>query len=77
MIAVKKEVPSVVDTAGGKVDGLEEHEGRIAHNWVKLTTKVARTSLQLYFWHSSGWTARNEALMEAVISTQWTRHTRG
>ena len=41
MIAVKKEVLSVVDVAGGKVERLEENEAGIAQIWVKLQRWIA------------------------------------
>ena len=33
MIAVNKEVASVVDTTGGKVESFEEHEGELSEGW--------------------------------------------
>ena len=63
MIAGKKS--SLVDTIGGKVEGLEENEGRIVQIWVNC--KGGLQLFAVYFWYSEGWTTRNEVLMDAVV----------
>ena len=68
-------------TSGGAVLGAEEeaiepipgNEGRIAQAWVNVRGGLRIFSV--YFWHSEGWTSRNEALLEAVLKrTPTTKH---
>ena len=62
-----------VDSNLGAVEGAEEtaiesipgNEGRIAQAWVNV--RGGLRVLSVYFWHSEGWTPRNEALLEAVL----------
>ena len=42
------------------------NEGRIAQAWVNVRGGMRVFSVS--FWHSEGWTPRNEALMEAVMN---------
>ena len=59
-----------VDSNLGAVIGKEErtvmsNEGLIAQAWVHV--RGGMRVFAVYFWHSEGWTPRNEALMEAVV----------
>ena len=70
-----------VDSNQGTVVGAEEvailsisgNEGRIAQELVNVREGLRIFSV--YFWHSEGWTPRNEALLEAVLKeARTTRH---
>ena len=50
---------------GGAIDSIPGNEGRIAQAWVNVRGGLRVFSV--YFWHSEGWTPRNEALPEAVV----------
>ena len=63
----EREVPGIESIPG--------NEGRIAHAWVNVRGGLRIFSV--YFWHSEGWTPRNEALLEAVRSKQEQQDTRG
>ena len=49
----------------GAIDSISGDEGRIAQAWVNVRRGLRVFSV--YFWHSEGWTPRNEALLEAVV----------
>ena len=70
-----------VDSNLGAVVGAEEeatesipgNEGRIAQARVNVRGELRVFSV--HFWHSEGWTPRNEALLEAVVNqAKGTRH---
>ena len=55
------------------IDSIPGNEGRIAQAWVNVRGGLRVFSV--YFWHSEGWTSRNEALLEAVVrQAKVTRH---
>ena len=56
----------------GAIASIPGNEGRIAQAWVNGGGGLRVFSV--YFWHSEGWTTRNEALLEAVIKQAITRH---
>ena len=57
----------------GGIDSTPGNEGRIAQAWVHVRGGLRIFSV--YFWHSKGWTPRNEALLEAVArQATVTRH---
>ena len=69
----KMEVASVADAAGGNVESLEEHEGRLAH--FGLNCKGGLQKFTVCIWHSECWIAGNEALLEAeILNTRDTPH---
>ena len=49
----------------GAVVSIPGNEGRTAQAWVN--TRGSLRVFSVYFWHSEGWTPRNEALLEAVV----------
>ena len=48
------------------MESVVDNDGRIVHFGVSC--KEWLKHFEVYVWHSEGWTARNEALSEAVIS---------
>ena len=62
-----------IDSNLGAVVEAEEGTGRIAQSCVNV--RGGLRIFLVYFWHSEGWTSRNEALLEAVLKrTQTTKH---
>ena len=58
---------------GVAVAAIPDNEGRITQAWANV--RGGRRAFSLYFWHSEGWTPRNEALLEAVSKrARVTRH---
>ena len=43
------------------MESIPGNEGRIAQAWVNVRGRIANV-FSAYFWHSEGWTLRNEAL---------------
>ena len=57
----------------GRLDSIPGDEGRITQAWVNVRGGLRVFSV--YFWHSEGWTPRNEALLDAVLrQAKVTRH---
>ena len=72
-VAVDSNLGAVVGAEEGAIDSIPGNEGRIAQAWVNVRGGLRVFSV--YFWHSEGWTPRNEALLEAVVKqTRATRH---
>ena len=72
-VAVDSNLGAVVGAQEGATDSISGNEGRIAQAWVNVRGGVRVFSV--HFWHSDGWTTRNEALLEAVVKqAQTTRH---
>ena len=64
---------AVVGVEEGAIGSIPGNEGRIAQVWVNVRGGLRVFSV--YFWHSEGWTPRNEALLEAVLKqARTTRH---
>ena len=57
-------ISAVITVEGGKVDTLEENEGRFAEAWV--TCRRVLACFVICFWHSEVWTLRNEELERIV-----------
>ena len=58
---------------GGAIGSIPGNEGGIARAWVNVRGGLRVFSV--YFWHSEGWTPRNEALLGAVLKrARTTRH---
>ena len=59
---------AVVGTKEGAVESIPGDEGRV-------NVRGGLRVFSMYFWHSEGWTPRNEALLEAVVKhARTTRH---
>ena len=72
-IAVDSNMGAVVGAEDGTIDSITGNEERIAQAWVNVRGGLRVFSV--FFWHSEGWTPRNEALLEAVVKqAQPTRH---
>ena len=57
----------------GAIESIPGNDGRIAQAWVNVRGGLRIFSV--YFWHSEGWTPRNEAIMEAVLKrARTTKH---
>ena len=50
------------------MESVEEHEGIIVQVWMNCEGELH--IFAVYFWHSEGWTTRNEALLEAIVRTR-------
>ena len=61
-VAVDSNLGAVVGAEDGAIDSIPGNEGRIAKAWVNVRGGL-RVFL-VYFWHSEGWTPRNEALLQ-------------
>ena len=64
-VAVDSNLGAVLGEEEGAIDSIPGNEGRIAQEWVNVRGGLRVFSV--YFWHSEGWTPRNEALLEAVM----------
>ena len=64
-IAVDSNLGAVVGEEEGAVESIPSNEGRITQAWVNV--RGGMRIFAVYFWHSEGWTLRNEALLEAVL----------
>ena len=71
VVAIDSNLGAVVG-AEGAIESIQGNEGRIAQAWVNVRGGLRIFSV--YFWHSEGWTSRNEALLEAVLKTGTTKH---
>ena len=72
-VADDSNLGAVVGVEEGAIGSIPGNEGRIVQSWVNARGGLRVCSV--YFWHSEGWTPRNEALMEAVLKqARTTRH---
>ena len=72
-VAVDSNWGVVVGAEEGAIKSIPGNEGRIAQAW--LNVRGGLRVFPVYFWHSEGWTPRNEALLEAVVKqAKTTRH---
>ena len=72
-VAVDSNLGAIVGAEEGAIESIPGNEGRIAQAWVNVRGGLRIFSV--YFWHSEGWTPRNEALLEAVLKrARTTRH---
>ena len=72
-VAVDRNLGGVVGAEEGAIESIPGNEGRIAQAWVNVGGGLRVFSV--YFWHSEGWTSRNEALLEVVVrQAKVTRH---
>ena len=72
-MAVDSNLGAVVGAEEEAIESIPGNEGRIAQAWVNVRGGLRIFSV--YFWHSDGWTSRNEALLEAVLKrTRITKH---
>ena len=65
MVAVANHHTAVVSTGGGEMESEEESEGIISELWVECQERLH--IFVMYFWHSEGWSMRNEEVMSAVL----------
>ena len=63
-VAVDSNLGVVVGETERAVASIPGNEGRITQVWVNV--RGGKRAFSVYFWHSEGWTPRNEALLEAV-----------
>ena len=66
-VAVGSNLGTVVGAEGAS-ESIPGKEGRIAQAWV--TVSGGSRVFSVYFWHSEGWTPRNEVLLEAVLKQE-------
>ena len=60
-------------TEEGAFESMPGNEGRLAQAWVNV--RGGMRVFSVHFWHSEGWTPRNEALLEAAVKkVEATRH---
>ena len=72
-VAIDSSLGAVVGAEEGTIESIPGNEGIIAQAWVNVRGGLRVFSV--YFWHSEGWTPRNEALLEAVLKrARTTRH---
>ena len=64
-VAIDSNLGSVVGAEEGAIESIPGNEGRIAQAWVNVRGGLRIFSV--YFWHSEGWSSRNEVLLEAVL----------
>ena len=64
-IAIDSNLRAVVGGKEGAVASIPGNEGRITQAWVNVRGCIRVFSEN--FWHSEGWSSRNEALLEAVL----------
>ena len=74
MIAANSHVPIVVEQNGGTVDAGEEHQGMIAKMCIQWQGGLS--VFAVWFWHTEGWTPRNEDILEAVLKVSSARNPR-
>ena len=73
MVAIDSNLGAVVGAEEGAIESIPGNEGRIAQAWVNVRGGLRIFSV--YFWHSEGWSSRNEALLEAVLKrSRTTKH---
>ena len=63
-VAVDSSLGAVVGAEEGATESIPGNEGRIAQTWVNVGGGGSRV-FSVYFWHSEGWTPRNEGLAES------------
>ena len=64
-MAVDSNLGAVLGAEEGTIVSISGNEGRIAQAWVNVRGGLRVFSM--YFWHSEGWTPRNEAVLAAVL----------
>ena len=64
-VAVDSNLEAVIGKEEGAVASIPGNEGRLAQAWVN--DREGLRVFAVHFWHSEGWTPRNEALLEAVL----------
>ena len=71
-MAVDRNLRAVVGVEEGAIVSIPGNAGRIVQAWVNV--RGGLRIFAVYFWHSEGWTPRNEALLEAVLKQARTTH---
>ena len=60
-VAIDSNARAVVGAEEGAIESIPGNEGRTAQAWVNVRGRLR--SFSVHFWHSEGWTPRNEATM--------------
>ena len=63
-VAIDSNLGAAVGEKEGAVTSVPGNEGRIAQVWVNVRGEVRMCA---YFWHTEGWTKRNEAILGEVL----------
>ena len=72
-VAVGSNLGAVVGKKEGTVMSIPGNEGRSAKVWVNVRGGMLMSAA--YFWHTDGWSPRNEAILEAVLKrARTTKH---
>ena len=72
-VAVDSNFGADVGAEEGAIESIQGNEGRIARAWANV--RGGMRIISVYFWHSEGWSSRNEALLEAVLKrARTTKH---
>ena len=72
-VATDSNPGAVVGAEEGAIESIPGNEGRITQAWVNVRGGLC--VFTVHFWHSEGWTLRNEALLEAVLKrTRTSKH---
>ena len=72
-VAIDSNLRAVVEAEEGAIESIPGNDGRIAQAWVNVRGGLRMFSV--YFWHSEGWTPRNEAIVGAVLKrVRTTKH---
>ena len=72
-VAIDSNLGAVEAAEEGVIESIPGNDGRIAQALVNVRGRLCVFSV--YFWHSEGWTPRNEALPETVLKqARTTRH---
>ena len=72
LVAIDSNLGAVVGEEGS-IESIPGNEERIAQVWVNVRGGLLIFSV--YFWHSEGWTPRNDALLEGVLKrVRTTKH---
>ena len=64
-VAIDSNLGAVVGAEEGAIESIPGSEVIIAQAWVNVRGGLRMFSV--YFWHSEGWSSRNEALLEGVL----------
>ena len=65
VVAIDSNLGAVVGAEEGAVESIPRNEGTVAQAWVNVRGGLRIFSVD--FWHSEGWSSRNQVLPEAVL----------
>ena len=73
LVAIDSNLGAVVGAEEGAIESIPGNERRNAQ--ARVNVRGGLRIFSVYYWHSEGWTSRNEALLEAVLKrTRTTKH---